>query len=223
MTPPQYFDCAICGLRKAETKDHVVPRGIFATPRPDDMISVPSCFRCNNKASKVYEGFLVYLSLHVGVETLETKALWNQALRTLTYNKKLTKKILKDSKWVYVKSPGGIIYDRRVMGLWDSSIHDTVAERMVRGLYYHHFNEVLADRVRCSVQWLRTLNEDLYKKFEEWPGGSIGAERFVYRYGRASEKSLYSTWLFQFYGRHWASGYTVPVVDEEREHPLGSA
>lgn len=205
--------CAICGQEKAKTVDHIIPRGIFANPRPDIMVTVPSCFKCNHGASTQEEAFRVYLSLHVGVDTPETKALWdNHALKTLKHNKKLTRKILRNSKMVYVQTPSGIIYDRRLAALWDSDAHDMVIERMIRGLYYHHYNEILGEKATCRVQWLRRLNDELLKVFEDFPQNAIGSGQLVYRYACAAEDRLYSSWLFQFYGRHWASGYTMPVT-----------
>ncbi|MFQ5903836.1 MAG: hypothetical protein ACE5JO_09105, partial [Candidatus Binatia bacterium] len=76
-----------------------------------------------------------------------------------------------------------------------------------------HFNEILAEKVTCRVQWLRELTEELRQEFENWPQNIIGSGQLIYKYGRAGEQPLYSTWLFQFYGRHWASGYTTPVVE----------
>ena len=137
---------------------------------------------------------MVYLSLQVGVDTAETKALWdNHALKTLRHNKKLTRKILKNTRWVDIHSPGGIIYDRRLMGLWDSEAHDMVIERMVRGLYYHHFNnEILGDKVRCSVQWLRKLDKDMSKEFEDWPQNIIGSGQLVYKGLRVREWVIFT-------------------------------
>lgn len=156
----------------------------------------------------------MYLSLQVGIDTTETKALWhNHALKTLRHNRKLTRKILKNTRFVYTRSPGGIIYDPRLMGLWDSEAHDIVIERMIRGLYYHHFDEILGDNVRCRVQWLRKLDEKMSKEFQDWPQNVIGRGQLIYKYGRAEEQRLYSTWIFQFYDRHWASGYTTPVTE----------
>jgi hypothetical protein len=90
-----------------------------------------------------------------------------------------------------------------------------VIERMIRGLYYHHYNEILGEKVICRVQWLKQLNQGLLKVIEEFPQKTVGSSQLVYRYGRAAEDPLYSTWLFQFYGRHWASGYTQPTTESD--------
>ena len=206
------MSCAICGKEEATTKDHIIPRGIFTNPRPSNMITVPACLECNQKASKHEEAFLVYLSLHVGDDTEEKRALWERhALRTLTYNRRLTREILRDSRWVNISTPSGIIYSQQLAGLWNSEAHDIVIERMIRGLYYHHFKEILGEKVTCRIQWLRNLNDELINTFEGWPQNIIGDGQLVYKYGQANEELLRSTWLFQFYERHWASGYTVPL------------
>jgi hypothetical protein len=114
-------------------------------------------------------------------------------------------------KPVYVKNPAGIITGLRTIGTWDSEAHDKVIERMIRGLYYHHFGEILGDEARYTVQWLGAVPEQILEMSAEWQQHTIGDSQIVYRYGRAVEDSRYSVWLFQFYDKHWASGYTEPV------------
>lgn len=48
-------------------------------------------------------------------------------------------------------------------GPWPVEIHDPIIEKMIRGLYFHHYGVILWDRAAVKVQWLRTL-EDL----ENW-------------------------------------------------------
>jgi len=204
--------CAICGIRKAVTKDHVPPRGIFVKPRPNNLIKVPACVPCNNRASDLDERFRVYLVLHVGGsggagEELFTK----EALRTIRHNKKLNRKILQGMAPVNLTTPGGVIYDRGYRVRWDSEAHDKVAERMIRGLYYHHYNEILGKKAYVKVQWLRSITDEMAKMIEGWGKHSFGKGEVAYRYGRAEESLLDSISIFQFYGAHWASGYSWPV------------
>lgn len=209
-TPTQIL-CAICGKRPATTVDHVPPKGIFAKPRPTNLITVPACFHCNHVASKNDEKFRVYLSLHVGIDTPQTKILWNKhALRSIRHNKQLHHEILKTMKPVEVVTPNGIVLGKRTAVLWNSQSHDSVIERTIRGLYYHHFHEALADSALVKVQWLGQLNNDLYELTKNWPQNDIGNGALIYKYGRAEEAPLHSLWIFQFYGRHWSSGYTAP-------------
>lgn len=39
--------CIYCGRSDDPAPDHVPPKGIFAEPRPSDLIRVPSCRSCN--------------------------------------------------------------------------------------------------------------------------------------------------------------------------------
>ena len=44
----QALKCAYCGA-PAKTKDHVPPRSLFVRPYPANLVTVPSCFKCNQK------------------------------------------------------------------------------------------------------------------------------------------------------------------------------
>ena len=46
---------------------------------------------------------------------------------------------------------------------------------------------------------------------EAWLENRLGHGEFVYRFGRAEESPLHSVWIFEFYGTHWAAGYTSPM------------
>ena len=109
---------------------------------------------------------MVYLSLHVGMNTLETEQLWkNHALRTVKHNRRLRNRLLATMKPVYLESPAGVITERHVGSPWDSEAHDKVIERMIRGLYFYHFSEILGDRVKYKVQWLSAILDGIYEMF----------------------------------------------------------
>jgi hypothetical protein len=207
-----YQLCAICGIEKATTMDHIPPKGIFAKPRPQNLITVPACKKCNNAASKDDEDFRAHLSLHVGKNTPETQALWNKGtLNSLKHNRRLLNNITSKMKKVSIRTKEGIIYDEKYAILW-SDTHDKTIERMIRGLYYHHFGEILGNRVIVKVQWRRSLTEKDIAITKGYKQYNIGGNSLIYRFARDKESSLISLWLFQFYGRHWASGYTIPVA-----------
>src|SRR4051812_45143873 len=54
--------CVYCG-QLATTGDHIPPASLFASPRPNNLIKVPSCKACNDGASKDDEYFRVQLAL----------------------------------------------------------------------------------------------------------------------------------------------------------------
>jgi hypothetical protein len=92
---------------------------------------------------------------------------------------------------------------------------------MIRGLYFHHYQEVLGARVGVKAHWFQKLNTDLLEATTECEQRSVGRGQFVYRFGRASDHPRYSIWPFEFHGRHWAGGQTAPLLpdgdrDDER-------
>ena len=214
--------CVFCGKSPAKTRDHIPPKGIFPRPRPQ-LITVPACARCNRGTSRIEEAFRVYLSLRVGINNDATAKLWNdEAMRTLRHNPRLRNIILRSTRTISVRSPAGIILGERQGGLWPPEVHDPIVEKTIRGLYFYHYGEILGDRVHIKVQWLRTtedlenwsrrIDPSVEQLWTELPGvGNVGTRYFRYRYATAIENPLHSAWLFDFYGAHFASGYTSPI------------
>ena len=143
-----------CGKRDATTQDHVPPKGIFPEPRPTTLVTVPACFHCNNGPSRHDERFRNYLSLHVGSAGQRRSRLFDKTLSSLKRNRRLLDEVLNSSKEVPITTPTGVFAGTGLKILWDSKAHDSVIERCIRGLYYHHFGSVIADQARVTVQWL---------------------------------------------------------------------
>jgi len=210
MSPPQVL-CALCGVNEATTRDHVPPRAIFPKPRPA-LVTVPACLPCNLKGSKHDEAFRVYLSLHVGIDSEASSSLFTDgALRTLSHNQRLRDVIVGGARKVRVMTPAGIYAGTATGVLWDSKAHDAVIERTLRGLYYHHYEGILGGRAKIKVQWIRSIPNDIATVMKDSPLVRIGDGQFSYRRVIAADQPLSTIWLFSFYDRHLASGYTLPA------------
>jgi len=210
--------CAICGVATATTRDHVPPKGIFAEPRPPDLVTVPACETCNGGDSKWDEVFRVHLSLQVGTETPTTQRLLrNGARRTVASNLRLRRELIESLEPTNLVTRGGIIIGKGYRGKWDSEAHSRVIERTARGLYYHHFGEILGAKADVTVHWFSDLTPDMLRGTSELHQTSIGGNALIYRYGRALEEPLHSIWLFEFYGRHWAGASTRPALRMSEE------
>ncbi|EII2379429.1 TPA: hypothetical protein ACGG79_003481 [Vibrio cholerae] len=202
--------CAICGFREATTRDHVPPKAIFPKPRPA-MITVPACSECNNGASDLDDLFKVYLSMQAtGKSEIATKLFKERTVRTLQRNKGLLEKIKAESKTLLVENDEGKS-EQKLAILWDSKAHDEVVQRTIRGLYYHHSNKPLAHDAKLKVQWLKSIPEEIESILELLTEHVIGDDQVRYKYYIAPEDPRHSVWLFDFYGAHYASGYTVPI------------
>ncbi len=195
--------CAICGIREATTRDHVPPRAVFHDPVPTDLITVPACVKCNNEGSKYDSELRVFVSMHVGIDSPLTHSLWkNYALRTVARNNKLRKHILDHGSQVNLKSPAGLHLGQAYAVPMSVRAHHAAIDRIVRGLYFHHFGQALGRWVSVHVNPLNSLPVGFSEEIKNWPAGWVGNKEFFYRFGRAAESPLDSVWLLLFYGKY---------------------
>jgi hypothetical protein len=203
--------CAICGIEKATTKDHVPPKGIFVRPRPSNLVTVPACVKCNNHSSELDERFLADLGVHVSIDQDEGQRLFTeQVMKTLRHNKKLHSEILNRVKTVEFTTPDGVPLAKTYIGSWDKEPHLRIIERTIRGLYYHHYNEILGSDYIVKTYFFDSLTTELQETSKNWALNTIG--NIVYNYTKADRNGeTASVWIFQFYGSHWAGGHIVKV------------
>ena len=207
--------CSICGQKTVElSKDHVPPKSIFMEPRPKNSITVRACTRCNNGSSALDQKFGVYLSLHAANSNqIAEKLLKTSAMDTLNKNKKLTDNIIAGLRPAYLATESGVIYDKADVVLWDNEAYNSIIERTVRGLYFHHYKQVLGNKVGVTVCMLRKIPAELLEFMEFFAYNEIGHQgEFVYKYMRSEENPLYSMWIFQFYNSLFATGTTKPLA-----------
>lgn len=88
--------------------------------------------------------------------------------------------------------------------------HNSVLDRTVRGLYFHHFGHILGPQVACRVAPLNGLSGEIKSVLEMMAFGSVGGDALIYRYGRASDSPLDSMWLLLFYKRYLVLVETRP-------------
>lgn len=205
--------CAICGVNEATTRDHIPPRCIFPTPRPNNLVTVPACPGCNNGASDLDDLFKVYLSFQAAESNdLARELLLERTTRTLEHNQRLLNQLREDLTEIEVPGEDGI--PRSATGvLWCSEAHDAVIERVLRGLYYVHSGEIpIPTDAEVKVQWLNGVPGELAHILPMLTTVTIEEDQFTYKYIIAEDDPRYSTWVFDFYGAHWASGYTQPAT-----------
>jgi len=203
--------CAICGERAATTKDHVPPKGIFPKPFPDNLITVPACQLCNNGANGADEQFRTYLSMTIRQDLPQAKSLWkNRSLRTLRKNQKMFRAVSEGLRRVPAYTADGTYLGERPAFLWPAHFYEPIIERIARGLYFRHFQEILGSRTHCDVGFLYSLPAEAAALTRTMPQVQIGEGIFTYRYGRDSDRTLNSLWIFEFYQSHWAYAETKP-------------
>jgi hypothetical protein len=185
---------------------------------PDDQITVPACRTCNHTFSRTDEELRVTLSLLAGTDTPALDAFWKQeALRSLRHNKRMRQRILRDSHPIEIVTPSGLYLGDGFAVRLQHVEHKRTMERIVRGLYFHHFGEMLGPAVQLDIYMREQANKTAFDEFvrglvSKMAQGSVGGNQFMYRYGRAAEEPLVSAWLLLFHKRHIMLALTLPVV-----------
>src|SRR5262249_15870148 len=137
--------CVFCG-GIATTDDHVPAKNLFIPPRPQ-LITVPACETCNASISPMEDQFRPFFSAKIGHETPEAIKLWEEGgRRTVRQNARLKRELLSGMN-LLAPSPYGYGFTYK----WPRENHDKVIEKITRGLYYHHFREILEPTVSFEI------------------------------------------------------------------------
>lgn len=203
----------MCGREKACSRDHVPPKCIFPDPRPGDLVTVPACTACNMHRSGLDEQFKVFLGLTVGYHLDGNKSYRVPVLRTLAHNCRLRSGILASMRRVVIQDPTIPTSQSALAIPLNKTAHDTVVERTVRGLYFHHTGRILGDRYPPTVRWHRVLDDELFRMTNDWSTGTMGNPALVYKYAICTDDLGATAWVLQFFQKTWSSGIFSP---EER-------
>ena len=184
--------CVYCGA-SATTMDHVPPRGLFAKPFPNDLLTVPSCLPCNQNAKLDDEYFRTLLSFRF--ETgghSDARAASERAMRRLAspgaqgFRKGLASKVseiaLVDDDGARLGSIGLIDADRRRFA--------KVVERIVRGLYFHRSNE------RLPADYSLVVNSE--ESFEDPDAAAIERLRVLSAWAMEAERHVLSRSVLEY-------------------------
>jgi len=185
-------NCAYCSA-PATTRDHVPTKKLFPSPRPSDLITVPSCESCNNRLSPDEEYFVhVLLSLREA----DTPTAWK--LRNELFAKERTARRLRMShlmlstiKRVRMVTAGGLHLGYGHTFEVDLDRFDRVVEKVARGLWFAEFQEQLPQDRIASV----LLNppregqagELIEAVFQNGSGKDIGPGIFEYRIAKVPD------------------------------------
>jgi hypothetical protein len=187
--------CAYCGEWRVLTRDHVPPRSLFSG-RPDDLITIPSCYFCNRGASKHDEYFNLVVKLGIDRNRFPDE----NADSVDTINNLARPESLGFARFLlqrYRANSGGLVVDRDRVGV--------VLRRIVRGLFYRDMGMRLPEFVPFQFVSI----EDQPRKAAALSGvtdslaGSlqtIGGGIFRYAFAQCAPPDPFVTaWLLTFY------------------------
>ena len=216
--------CVYCGKDDQLTEDHIPPKNLFPKPRPNNLIRVPCCYRCNNTASKDDEYFRLNIVSKEDTPMFSgAREVYQTTMRGLERpNRPGLKNALLNRSYIDAKySKGGIYLGPVVKYDVDAQRMGKVAKRIVKGLFYGESGERLSDEYfafAISSSEVVGASRDLHiiagqlEKQSEKPVGN--GDVFTYCYRTLSRNPNMSQWLLTFYRKTVFFGFTVPNKPE---------
>lgn len=215
--------CVYCGQRDGTTKDHVPPKGLFATPRPH-LVTVPCCEQCRQGQSLDDEYFLRSVSFKDGIaENSSVRAARGSALRALTKPRKAAfrQSLIDSMRDVAIYSPAGIYLGEGTSYHVDLARLCKVIERTTRGLYSHELKARLPEHHRCMVYAvdgfgrpsaeIRTQLQQLWGHATSGKRENFGHNVFTYWFRRIEGPENATLWSFLVYGNVAFLAFTGPI------------
>jgi hypothetical protein len=211
-------ECVYCGKVAPITEDHVPPKNLFAKPRPNNLIKVPSCKEChseNKQVSQDDEYFRLMLTLREDTANHpDVEKILPIVLRSLARPDKIgfAKSLIKNMKKVNVRTQSGLYLGTKPAYDVNLTRLDNVARRITKGLFYYETGSRLLDEYEVfsfSESGLRNVTDKVKQHLKEKilrplmsnSAKIIGKQVFSYRVSFSDKDANSSVWLFIFYKR----------------------
>ncbi|ACD82210.1 hypothetical protein [Candidatus Methylacidiphilum infernorum] len=216
-----------------------MPKGIFPAPAPENLITVPSCKSCNNGYSRDEEEFLIDLVLSATAldKNNEANKVLGKVVRELrgerkgvirSGRRKKSFRVVQSARLVDVFTPSDVFLGQVVAFPANGDAFYRVIDKIVRGLYYHHFGKALS---RDALVWQQPVDRSSPDWREEfikmvapfkWKKFMIGnGKTFQYLLATGQTDGFDETyWILVFYE---GNGHLSLYLCGTRETGMGNA
>lgn len=217
--------CPICGDVKELTKDHLPPKKIFIKPRPHNLITIKTCFECNNGASAYDEAFKIMLSFILGGNDAQTQPLFDSALRSVKHNRRIARGFKSNMTDAYLTSQAGIIIEKGYLVKFDAEItkaFEEVVKRITKGMYYYHYQNFIGKNTVFTIRLHKKMTPEMLEIIKILVINRIGNGQFSYGYTSAQEGGVkISLWLYEFHQKYWISCSTRTILEDGQPSAVG--
>jgi hypothetical protein len=214
--------CVFCGIAVGSTRDHIPPKTLFSSPRPPNLITVPSCHECNLGTSKddmYFRDCLVF-----GQETSSPVAkaqIGESVLRSfrMPERKGYCQSFMNNVVNIDLVSNGGIYLGKaNALKIREDRLVN-IASKIVQGLFFHEYGAILPNshsaiampltkRVLAEPQCRDGIHETCNHLMTATQRTTIGQGVFSYWHHRYEEDPYQSLWLLLFFERTAFLGMT---------------
>jgi hypothetical protein len=219
--------CVFCAKEGLVTDDHIPPQNIFPKPRNNNvgLIAVPACQICNGGSAVDDEEFKLFISLKAGMTSDVGKKLHESTRRTVRHNQKLKRRI-SDATRIFLPTNAREGFSEFSIVHGDLGPIKRVLRKLVLGLYFHHYGEVICDLADIMVIVSDDIPDDKVEGLRFYCEeirihgtlGSIGSDHeFYYRHAKVVDAEYASGWLFAFYQQYGAIAMTYPkgIIEQD--------
>jgi hypothetical protein len=217
--------CIYCGIREGATRDHIPPKGLFATPRPN-LVTVPCCEPCQKGQSLDDEYFLRTIGMRRGIaDNRSARSAQGAAIRSLTKPQKtgFTRALIASLGLASIHSPGGLYLGQAMTYNADVNRLCNVIQRTTCGLYFHKFGVRVPDDHICLVYAMdgfASADLDVAANARKMWDSAISGKRynfgndvFSYWVQRLEGIEFATLWAFLVYASVAFVAVTAPATD----------
>ena len=216
--------CVFCGATEDLTHDHVPPDNLFPSPKPSELITVPSCRKCNGGSSEDDTYFRDMLILWDATrEHPEARKTADAVIKSFgrPEQRSYSRSILGGVLNVDVVTLGGLYLGKQRGLRFDPLRLSKTAGKIVKGLFYHEFRERLPEHCDAFAFCLpneedehkRRSMQDMCGKLTTEPQRTIGCGVFTYWFHQMEDAPERTLWLLLFYEKVPFLGLTGAKVD----------
>jgi len=208
--------CIYCGGEGNQSRDHVPPKASFPKPRPSDLITVPSCEKCNRGFQQDDEYFKAHLGIRADIEGApRAETLTEEVLRSWQRPQSggFTAAFRDSFATRTIRAPDHSVIGQEFGHVALTERINRVLERTVRGLFFHETGTVLPLDYRVRARMWEVLPPQDARSYMALMGGAplrvIANGAFRYAARIAGDDPFASAWLLQFYGSATFLGVTA--------------
>lgn len=194
--------CIYCG-KSANTREHIPARNLFSSTKDVSFVTVPSCLSCNQGFELDEEYFRnLLVSILYEKSTIATQLLDGSVGRSIKRKPNLGRKMFNQMSLVDVYSKSGILLGKKTGLQMTKDDHKrifNVLDKYIKGLFYHHFKQVIPEKWGIEHHWLLPKFETIVVgtlKDMRWE--HIKEDTFVYGFNSVP-KTYQSAWCLIFY------------------------
>lgn len=195
--------CAYCGMKCEATRDHVFSRGLFPKkyPRTKNVLTVPSCHRCNNGLSADEEHFRVLLVNIASEYSKEANdVLFSKIRSSIEKAPGKGHKIFASMELVNLFDAGGNFLGKRTkinISKEDWRRYHRVLDKYIKGLFFSQHGRVIPNNYLLKHALIKHKDfPEFAKQIAHWNEDEKQIIVYGYNFVPGSDASI---WITIFY------------------------